>query len=70
MSRTPTKEPAKNPLFWILWLLLIAVSVPWYFPPKTYEPIVAGLPLWSLVVLVTIVLCAVLATLSAYMFWR
>jgi len=70
MGKTPTKEPAKNPLFWILWLLIIAVSVPWYFPSKTYEPIVAGLPLWALAVLVTIVLYAVFATLSAYMFWR
>lgn len=70
MTKATPREPAKNPLFWVLWLLLVAISVPWYFPPKTYEPIVAGLPLWVLIVLVTLVLYAVFVTVSAYKFWR
>lgn len=64
------REPIKNPVFWAVWLLLILLSVPWYFPPKTYEPIVAGLPLWVLIVMIVNILYAVFATASAYVFWR
>ncbi len=70
MTHKPAREPAKNPLFWILWLLLIAFSVPWYFKPGTYEPIVAGLPLWALAILIITVLYAVFTTVSAQVFWR
>lgn len=65
-----SKEPAKNPIFWALWLLLIVLSVPWYFPPGTYEPIVVGLPLWVLTIVIVSVLYAVFITVGAHKFWR
>jgi hypothetical protein len=64
------REPAKSSLFWILWALLILLSVPWYFPPKTYEPMVGGLPLWVVVIIVVTVAYAIFTTVSAYLFWR
>lgn len=68
--RREYREPAKNPLFWILWALLILLSVPWYFPPKTYEPMVGGLPLWVVVIMIVSMVYAVFVTVSAYVFWR
>lgn len=70
MTHRSGREPAKSPLFWIIWLLLILFSVPWYFPLNAYEPIVAGLPLWVLAVIVVSMLYAVFITVSAHKLWR
>lgn len=69
-TKVKRREPAKSPLFWVLWTLLILLSVPWYFPPKTYEPLIGGLPLWVIVVMIVNVMYAVFVTVSAYKFWR
>lgn len=68
-TKSAYREPAKNPLFWILWILLIILSVPWYFPPKSYEPMIGGIPLWVIVIVIVTVLYAIFTTLSAYVFW-
>ncbi len=70
MASGPAREPAKSPVFWVVWLLLILFSVPWYFPSGTYEPVVAGLPLWVLTIMIVSVLYAIFITVSAHKFWR
>lgn len=34
---------------WIAYLLLLALSIPWYFPEGSAEPIVFGMPLWCVI---------------------
>jgi hypothetical protein len=34
---------------WVLYALLLVLSVPWYFPVGNGEPLVFGFPLWCFV---------------------
>lgn len=34
---------------WMLYVLLLTFSVPWYFPAGSGEPLVLGFPLWCFV---------------------
>lgn len=34
---------------WVIYALLIALSIPWYFPAGSGEPLVFGFPLWCFV---------------------
>nr|WP_300306495.1 hypothetical protein [Halomonas sp.] len=62
VSDAPNREPVRKPWIWIVIGLIIAISVPWYWPPGTLQPIVLGLPLWALIAVVgSIVLCAFLS---------
>ncbi|ALM54219.1 hypothetical protein [Halomonas huangheensis] len=61
-SGVPAKEPIRKPWIWIVIALIIAVSVPWYWPPGTLTPIVMGLPLWALIAVIgSVALCAFLS---------
>lgn len=62
VSDTPNKEPVRKPWIWIVIAVIIAISVPWYWPPGTLQPIVLGLPLWMLVAVIgSVALCAFLS---------
>ena len=39
-------EPRKVGYVWIVYLLLYAVAVPWYWPEGYRGPLVLGFPLW------------------------
>jgi len=45
------KEPIKNWKIWVVLLVLYALSVPWYFPKGSYNPIILGVPYWAIVVM-------------------
>ena len=39
-------EPRKKPVVWVVYVLLFAVAVPWYWPTGYSGHAVMGLPLW------------------------
>ena len=51
-------EPRKVGYIWIVYLLLFAVAVPWYWPADYRGPLVLGFPLWVAVSLAAIALLA------------
>ena len=56
-------EPRKVGYIWIIYVLLFAVAVPWYWPVDYRGPLVLGLPLWVAVSL------AAIALLAAWTVW-
>ena len=61
------QEPRKKGWVWLVYLLLFAVAIPWYWPPSYRGPLVAGLPMW---VAVTVVSVALLAAWTAFVITR
>ena len=55
---------------WGAYVLLLVLSVPWYFPTGSAEPIVLGFPLWCFVSLTCYVLVAVLTVWRLDALWR
>ena len=51
-------EPRQVGYIWIVYVLLFAVAVPWYWPVDYRGPLVLGLPLWVAVSLTAIALLA------------
>ena len=63
-------EPRRHPLIWVVYLLLFAVAVPWYWPTGYRGPLVLGLPLWSAVSLGAVVLMALWTGFVIRRWWR
>ena len=51
-------EPRQIGYIWIVYVLLLAVAVPWYWPVDYRGPLVLGFPLWVAVSLAAIALLA------------
>lgn len=45
------KEPIKNWKIWIVLIVLYIMSVPWYFPEGSYNPIILGVPYWAIIIM-------------------
>lgn len=52
------QEPRKKRWIWLVYLVLFAVAIPWYWPPSYRGALVAGLPMWVAVTIGSIVLLA------------
>lgn len=63
-------EPRRHPLIWVVYLLLLAVAVPWYWPTGYRGPLVLGLPLWAAVSLGAVVLMALWTAFVIGRWWR
>ena len=63
-------EPRRHPLVWVVYLLLFAVAVPWYWPTGYRGPLVLGLPLWTAVTLGAVVLMALWTGFVIRRWWR
>ena len=57
------REPRRVRWVWLVYLLLYAVTIPWYWPAGFRGPLVAGFPLWVAVSL------AGVATLAGWTGW-
>ena len=53
-----SREPRKVRWVWLVYLLLYAIAIPWYWPAGYRGPLVAGFPLWVVVTLVGVLLLA------------
>jgi hypothetical protein len=54
---------------WCLYVVLLVLSVPWYFPAGTGEPIVLGLPLWCLASLACCIAAALVTIAGIDVLW-
>ena len=63
-------EPRRHPLIWVVYLLLLAAAVPWYWPTGYRGPLVLGLPLWVAVSLGAVVLMALWTAFVIRRWWR
>lgn len=54
---------------WVLYGLLLVLSVPWYFPAGSGEPLVLGFPLWCFVSLCCYLGVAALTVLRIGRLW-
>ncbi len=52
------QEPRKKGWVWLVYLVLFAAAIPWYWPPSYRGSLVAGLPMWVAVTIASIVLLA------------
>ena len=48
------RDPRRRPLVWVVYAVLYAVAVPWYWPTGYRGPLVFGLPLWVFVTLAAV----------------
>ncbi|AQS55976.1 MAG: hypothetical protein LOD88_13655 [Novibacillus thermophilus] len=63
----PIKEPIKNVKIWMVLGLIFLLSVPWYFPQGSYQPLIFGIPYWALfIIAVSIALSAFLTYVLKY----
>jgi hypothetical protein len=52
------QEPRKKGWVWLVYLVLFAIAIPWYWPPSYRGSLVAGLPMWVAVTIASIILLA------------
>ena len=73
-SRTPHAVPRtlirRSRTIWFAYLLLLVVSIPWYFPNGNGEPLVLGFPLWCFVSLTCCVAAALLTAWQLDAVWE
>lgn len=43
------REPDRVRWVWVVYLILFAISVPWYLPADMTPPVVFGLPYWVVI---------------------
>ena len=51
-------EPRKIRYIWLVYLLLYALAIPWYWPEGYRGPLILGFPLWVAVSLGAVLLLA------------
>lgn len=54
---------------WLGYLVLFALSIPWYLPSGSVPPLWLGLPYWVVISLVCCVLIAGLNVIAIYKSW-
>ena len=62
-------EPRKIGYIWLVYLLLYAIAIPWYWPAHYRGPLVLGFPLWVAVTLGAVLLLAVWTTWVIHRYW-
>jgi hypothetical protein len=65
-----TDEPRRHPLVWIVYLLLYAVAIPWYWPTGYRGALILGLPVWAAVSLAAVAVMAVWTAFVIHRWWR
>jgi len=55
---------------WVAYAVLLVLSIPWYFPEGSGEPLVLGFPLWCFVSLACYVLAALLTAWRLDTVWE
>ena len=63
-------EPRRVRWIWLVYLLLYAVAIPWYWPKGYQGPLVSGFPLWVVVSLGSMLLLAIWTAWVIHRFWR
>ena len=66
---TLRSEPRKVRWLWLVYVLLYAIAIPWYWPEGYRGPLILGFPLWVAVTLVTIFLLAAWTAWVIHRYW-
>ncbi|HEX7065951.1 MAG TPA: hypothetical protein VF199_12855 [Bacillales bacterium] len=61
----PKKEPIKNGKLWIVFGIIFILSVPWYFPKDSYQPLILGIPYWAWII---IIVSGIMSAFLTYVF--
>lgn len=64
------EEPRAKPWVWVVYLLLFALAIPWYWPAGSIGRVVMGVPLWVAVTLGSVVLLALWTVFVIARYWR
>ena len=62
-------EPRKIRYIWLVYLLLYALAIPWYWPEGYRGPLILGFPLWVAVSLGGVLLLAVWTVWVIRRYW-
>lgn len=54
---------------WIIYLILFAFSIPWYFPAGQGMRLLFGLPVWLVCSITMVLLMAIFTTLIIRKYW-
>ena len=52
------EEPRRKPGVWLVYVLLLALAIPWYWPEGYRGPLLLGFPLWAAVTVLCVILLA------------
>ncbi|WP_394810761.1 hypothetical protein [Alkalibacillus aidingensis] len=63
------KEPIKNGKLWIIFGILFVLSVPWYLPTGSYDPIILGIPYWAWIILLVSIAFSATITYAIKNLW-
>ncbi len=69
-SHQAPPEPRSHPWIWAVYVLLFAVSVPWYLPPGSPARLWLGLPHWVVISLLAYLAIAVFTAFVVTRYWR
>ncbi len=63
-------EPRRVWWLWVVYAVLYAVAIPWYWPEGYRGPLVFGLPLWVGVTLLSVLALGLWTLLFITRFWK
>lgn len=64
---SPREEPLRHAWIWVVYLVLYALSIPWYWPPGERPSLWFGLPSW---IVVSILATAGIAVFTVFVIQR
>lgn len=48
-SGAELREPIRSPWLWVALVIVILAGVPFYLPPGSTQPLIAGVPYWLII---------------------
>ncbi|MFC3041157.1 hypothetical protein ACFOGI_12990 [Virgibacillus xinjiangensis] len=64
------KEPIRYWKIWVVLFILLSLSVPWYLPAGTYEPLILGVPYWAYIIMGVSLLISITLTYVLDRYWQ
>lgn len=63
-------EPRRHAIVWVVYALLFAVAIPWYWPAGTRGSLILGLPMWVAITLASVVALAAWTAFVIHRYWH
>ena len=63
-------EPRQRGWVWLVYAVLFALAIPWYWPAGYRGPLLLGIPLWAATTIVCVVLLAMWTTWVIVRYWQ
>jgi hypothetical protein len=64
-----TDEPRRHPIVWVVYAMLYAIAIPWYWPEGYRGALIFGLPTWAAVSLAATLALAVWTAFVIHRYW-